>query len=262
MKKIILFILCIQLTNIPALAGELVNDDFVDKTLKEKNLQIIKQNQQTVEDTFVEKSLNGKTYKKEAVVESERDLLVEKKLSPEKHPMVKINQTTTTDEFAEKTLKNCKQIKVQKYSDFDCDLTKRVPVKIKITKNITTRKDLEEGQYLDFIVADDVKVNNKTIIPKSSTIKALVETISPNQAVGVPADLDIGQFTVVKPNRAEIPLDGTIHKVGANRALWLYPAACGAMIFFFAGLLLLPIRGGHAKIKTNQTYEVYYIPSL
>ena len=53
-------------------------------------------------------------------------------------------------------------------------------------------------------------------------------------------------------------LAGEISKTGANRSLWLYPTIYMTTLFFGVGLLLIPIRGGHAKIKPQQTFTVYY----
>lgn len=189
-KKIVIFILCLQLTNITAFAAEITSENHSKKTVLEHHTANTKQK-----------------------------------------------------------------------SDFNFDLEKRTPVKIKISENITTKKNIKEGQELDFIVSEDVYENGKIFIPVNSIVKGKIETISMNQALGVPADIDIGNF-IAKINGKDIVLDGKIHKVGANRAFWVYPIGCLAILFCFVGLVILPIRGGHAKIKTHQVYEVYYVPNL
>ena len=70
--------------------------------------------------------------------------------------------------------------------------------------------------------------------------------------MGVPADLVIGSFTL-----NGVPLGGEINKTGANRSLWVYPCMYGTLWFFGIGVLFIPIRGGHAKIKTTETYTLY-----
>ena len=83
-------------------------------------------------------------------------------------------------------------------------------------------------------------------------LSARVELISPNQARGVPADIILGNFMLDN----KIPLEGQIKATGANRSLWVYPASYLLSVFFFTGLFIYPIRGGHAKIKPKNIYKL------
>lgn len=263
MKKFIMLILCIQILNLPVIAAELINDTFVEKTLGNKNLAAEIKKPQIIEDIFVDSTLKGKAQKIEFESKPAEDTFVEKTLSADKYKLPKCQQAFIQDELANKTLKNCTTVAVNKKANYDFDSIKRTPVKMSICQNITTKDGLKEGQDLYFKVLNDVKVNNSTTIKKDSVVKARLETVSLNQAFGVPADITIENFVVERPNRSNLSLEGSIHKIGANRSLWVYPVGyIGTICFFGAGLLVLPIRGGHAKIKTTDVYEVYYIPDL
>lgn len=126
-----------------------------------------------------------------------------------------------------------------------------VPVQIKIKSDLTTKSQPEEGEYLKFETVSDVKFKNH-FYPKGTLVQARVENVSMNQAMGVPADLIIGSFKL-----GNTVLEGEVKKTGANRSLWVYPCTYGGMMFFGAGLLFMPIRGGHAKIKTTETFTLY-----
>lgn len=165
------------------------------------------------------------------------------------------------DDFADKTLKKAKISNNKTNLNYDFESIKRVPIKISSLENITTKNGIKEGQELQFKVLKDVKLENERIIKKDSIVKARLETISPNQAFGVPADMVVDKFIIKQQNQADLILDGNVHKIGANRSLWVYPVGyVGGILFFGAGFLLFTVRGGHAKIKTKDVYEVYYLP--
>ena len=69
----------------------------------------------------------------------------------------------------------------------------------------------------------------------------------------MPSNLVVGNFTL-----DDNKLSGEISKTGANRSLWLYPAIYATSWLFGIGLLFIFIRGGHAKIKPNETHTLYY----
>lgn len=157
------------------------------------------------------------------------------------------------DEFVDETLDKNLKIKKSKYIPIADNLSenKYQEIKIRIKNEYSTKDNLDEGDYIDFVTVEDVKLKDK-IYPKDSIVKARIETISQNKAWGVPSDLIVGNFTLDNNK-----LTGEISKTGANRSLWLYPAVEIGCIFLGAGLLLIPIRGGHAKIKPTETYSLY-----
>lgn len=151
------------------------------------------------------------------------------------------------DELANKLDKN---LKIEQYSYkpiYENENTTEVKVKIK--KNYSTKQKIKEGEYLDFITVKDFSYKDK-LYPAGTLVKARVETISLNKIYGVPSDVIVGNFSI-----DDIPLRGEISKTGANRALWLYPTI-EITSWLCVGLLLIPIRGGHAKIKTKEIFTL------
>ena len=217
MKNFIVILLCLNIILAPVYAFY-IEDDFVNSTL-DKNLKIKNHKQNLITDDFVLNSSSIKTFKKDVVFDEILPNMPEHKFS--KKPVI----------FDE----NYKEVKV------------------KIKEPYTTKGNLDEGDYLDFVTLNDIKIKDKTY-PKNSTVKARIETISLNKSWGVPSDVVVGNFAL-----GDINLSGDIRKQGANRSLWLYPTIYGASIFFGAGLLLIPIRGGHAKIKPSDIYTLYAI---
>lgn len=263
MKKIIILILCIQILNFPAFSYELINDSLVEKTLENKKLSVETYQQQTIEDAFVNTTLKNVNPKIESTVLPINDSFVEKTLSAEKYSLPTLKKSFIQDEFVIKSLKDCPQIEISKSTNYNFESIKRIPIKVKIINNITTKMPLREGQELDFKVLNDVKLDTSTTIKKDSIVKARVETISLNQAFGVPADIVIEGFVAKSTNQTDINLEGSVHKIGANRSLWVYPVGYGCTVLFCgAGVVLFAIRGGHAKIKATDTYEVYYVPNI
>ena len=154
-------------------------------------------------------------------------------------------------DFAEQiTITSKEQITIKKAPTFNKE--DALAIKIRIKKYFTTKQKLEEGDFIEFETISENKIENK-IYPIGTTVKARIETISYNKSYGVPSDVVVGNFSI-----DNIPLQGEISKTGANRTLWLYPVSYIGTIFFGLGILLLPIRGGHAKIKQKQIFTVFY----
>src|SRR5574344_527543 len=260
MKKLIISLMCLLLVSMPVFSTELLQDSLVEQTLKGKDLKINKVNNDLIQDSFAEKTLINISPKQYANKQKLEDEFVNKTITHKQYEIKKQENIAITDDFANATLKNI-PIKAKKAdTKFDFESIKQIPIRISITKNSTSKKGLKEGQELDFKVLNDVNLENNLKLKKDSIITARLETISLNQAFGVPADIVIDNFKVVS-DKSEINLEGSIHKIGANRSLWVYPAATGGMVFFFMGALFIPIRGGHAKINTKNIYEVYYVPN-
>lgn len=250
--------------NLHALASEVITDALVEKTLNAKSTSIQVSKPQIIEDDFVNATLGGSASKND---EAQKDLPITdsfaEKTIPENKCAVSVEKRVPIeDELAAKNLKNVKLEQKKKKNNLNFDLENQVPVKISINKYLTTRQYLEEGQELEFRVVGDVKISNNFVIKKDSVVKARLENISMNQAFGVPADMVIEKFVVNQPNGEKIYLDGSIKKIGANRSLWVYPVGGVAILFLFAGVLIFPIRGGHAKLRPKEVYEVYYVPAL
>lgn len=262
MKKIIISLICLQLVSIPVLSTELLQDSLVERTLKEKKLKVNKANCDLIQDALVEKTLQNIPHKSYLNKQQIEDEFVSKNLSSEKHKIEKQENSFITDNLAEKTLKNISVKTKNADIKFDFESIKRIPVKISILQNISTKKNLKEGQRLNFKVVHDIVLDKNIELKKDTIITAKLETISLNQAFGVPADIVIDNFKTVS-GQQEINFEGNIHKIGANRSLWVYPVGyITGIMFFGAGFLLFTVRGGHAKLNAKKIYEVYYCPNI
>lgn len=242
MKKSFVLLCLINFISMPAYC--FINDDFADKTL-DKSLQIKQFKYAEIEDTFIKKSLNKNLQIKEISANKViTDAFAEKnraKNSINKPAEALNEQIPQVDES--KIIH--KKIAVIDENDF-----LKIPVKIK--NDFSTKQKVNEGDSIEFETISDVQIKDK-IYSGGTLIKGKIENVSMNDTVGVPAHLTVGSFFI-----DGYPLQGEIIKKGANRMLWIYPAMCVGNVFFGAGLLLTLIRGGHAKINTDETYTLYY----
>ena len=225
-------------------AYSLITDDFADKSL-DKNLKIKTIEYAEIEDTFAEQSLSKNLkIQNRSADKIITDTFAEKNRAKNSinKPIVLLNEQIP--EFDKNQISH-KKVAVIDENDF-----LKIPVKIK--NAFSTKQKVNEGDYLDFETISDISINNK-LYPKGTIIKARVENVSMNDTVGVPADLTLGSFFL-----DEYPLQGEIKKKGANRMLWIYPAMCVCNVLCGIGLLLTLIRGGHAEIQPDETFELYY----
>lgn len=235
-------ILFISLNIIVLPAYSIIDDEFVQRSLP-KTLKIQNYEKLEIEDFFVEKTLN----KNLKIKQVKNNNIVDEFALSNKNKNI---YSKPKVDFSEQVIVSNKAIKpnvaVARFDD------NSLPIQIAVKKSFSTKQKIDEGDYIEFETLSDVKIKNKTY-PKGSTVMARVETLSLNKIWGVPSDLTVGNFSL--DNNL---LFGEINKTGANRSFWLYPTVYVTSCFFGIGLLLIPIRGGHAKIKPNQTYTVYY----
>ena len=203
----------------------LVNDDFVLQTLN-KNLKIKEYKVELVKDDLIDKEFVFK-YKNE------------------KYPKMSV----MTDDLVNSTLYKYKNQKLITYTPIDFSKLEKISVKLKPINYITTRnKTLKEGNNIEFVLVQDFFLNKK-LYKKGTKINARIENIILNQAYGLPARIEIGDFRIDNTK-----LDGILTQQGANRALWVIPTGYIISAFFGVGFLIYPIRGGHAKLKQEKTY--------
>lgn len=242
MKKFISLFLILNFLVGNVYAAAPIVDDFAQRTLvdyKNTNTNI----KEPITDEFATKNLSNTKSSK------------------------KIEQTAITDDFAKNSIKP-EELKGVRYTPKPVHLAgydskEDLIAVVSIDEYVTTRKNIFEGQELNFTVAKDVIKNGKVIIPKGTKVTGRVELITMNGAFGSPADLTIGNFILDNGTKNGIYLDGEIYKKGANRSYWVYPIGAASLVLMFAGLLVLTIRGGHAKIKPNQQYALNYnLPKL
>lgn len=119
-----------------------------------------------------------------------------------------------------------------------------VSPKVKIT---TSDQDLKEGDSLDFVVLNDVFMNNKLIIEKGSLAQGIVTYLEPNTWAGSVAKLTVEQFVVRDINNKRIKLIGNVYKEGSSHD------------FFLDLTHNFLIRGGEAQIKPKKNKFNFYI---
>ena len=106
--------------------------------------------------------------------------------------------------------------------------------------------------FLEFFTISDVNYKGK-FYPAGTPVRARLETLSPRGTWGTPAEIVIGNFSI-----GGKPLYGEITRNGTNRILWVRPLAIAGGIFFGTGIFFMFIKGGHAKIKPDEIFTVYY----
>lgn len=196
----------------------IIEDDFVEATL-DKNLQRKPFKPKYIKDYFAETNTNKNPPIPKATIPEEILPTVIKPYTKRKYII--------TEEF-------------------------RPSILVRISKPFTTKTKPEEGSYLEFVTVKELEYNGK-IYPAGTIVKGRIETVSQNAMNGDPANVVIGSFDI----RGE-PLYGEISKTGADRMLWLKPLSFAVGFFGVPGILLMFVRGGHAKIKPKEIYKLNF----
>lgn len=238
MKKFLSLLIIINFTFNPALA-EIIEDSFAKASLN-TDLKIKNIKPKAIEDDFSLNSLNQNLKIAKPITEPIVDDFALRSLNPDlkikKAENIKIKDSLVENLKITSTKRNYASIE---------------DVKISPAKYYTTKSKIKEGDYIDFVLLDDIKINQNTY-KQGTIIKGRVENITKNGAYGLPADLVVDNFVI----NNETYLNGTISKRGADRALWVYPLSYVLLPFFGLGLFIFPIRGGHAKLKPKQIYVI------
>ncbi len=241
MQKYLISFICFNILSMPAFA--LINDDFVDSTLdktKPYPAHIIK----NITDDFADTNL-----KNIPLTKRETPIIIDEFAENNNSKNTSLNQHIIINEVLPKS--NYKSLVYGK-KEAVIDKIGMTPVQIRIKDKITSKFiKIDEGDYVEFETVKPVVINNKEY-PTGTTVKGRVETISPNDMRGTPGDIVISNFEI-----DGIKMHGELAKTGANRTLWLYPTSIVFSAFFGLGVLLLFIRGGHAKITPAQVFTVY-----
>ena len=133
-----------------------------------------------------------------------------------------------------------------------------IPIELNITKEISTKNDISEGEILNFRSKKDVFYNGKEIIKKDEIIQGRIENIITSGMNGFPAEIIIDNFQI--PNIDSTKIISTYTKTGFNRCYFVFPIKWILTPIPFAGSLTNLIKGGHAKIKTKDTITLHYYP--
>ena len=128
--------------------------------------------------------------------------------------------------------------------NYDYSDTKSIPIRLVITEEISTKDEIYEGQK---------------IIKAGEIVPARIETIITSGMNGFPAEIIVDNFEF--KNIDSEKLLSTYTDKGFNRCYFVYPLKWALTLIPFAGSLTNFIKGGHAKIKTNEVVTLYYYPS-
>ena len=133
---------------------------------------------------------------------------------------------------------------------FALSIPSGTPVVVK-PQNLIDADEVKEGDNVKFTVIQPVKVNDEIIINTGTEVTAKIIKRKNNGILGIPGNIEIGEFNILTPENEIIRLTGTVTDAGEGR----YWANVG-WIFVFP---LLFIKGNDAKIPVNRTYILYTI---
>lgn len=175
-------------------------------------------------------------------------------------PLVQYKPLKMRDKLVEKTLKNVSVEYPEANLVYDYSSIRFVPLKIRFLERITTKKNRNfEGQIVKFVVTEDIFDGKTKLISGGTYGTARIETLLARGSMGEPADIIISKFEIEGLDNKKI--DGQIVKRGANLML-----LAGALkysvgtVFPGTGYLFMLIKGGQAKIKPDEIFELKYLP--
>ena len=161
------------------------------------------------------------------------------------------------DEFAESTLKSA--VPAYTHTKYDYTNLDVVPIKLCVAQNIKSEAELYEGQEVEFRVLTHAIYKNKIIVKRGQIVPAKVKMIITSGMNGIPASIIFEDFRIegVEPGQ----LSDTYEVFGQDRSLIVFPLKWLLTVLPPSGSLTNLIKGGHAKLKTNKTIEIYYHPN-
>lgn len=127
--------------------------------------------------------------------------------------------------------------------------SKDIPVPlITNTKISTSNVNLQEGDNINLLVADDVYLNNKLYIKKGSNAVGVITSLTKNDFTCQEAQIYAEQFKVKNVDGNIVKISGVVHKEGRNHSLMTQYMPFGYHI----------IRGGEAQILPEKdTFTLY-----
>ena len=163
------------------------------------------------------------------------------------------------DVYMDEILKNVSVQKPYVNDNYNYESTESIAVKLKITKEINTRKDnIYDKQPVEFTVRNPVKYKNKIIFNKDDKFTAKVAIYMSRGMNGIPATIIIDDFKSNKIPQKKI--DGLYVKRGLNLTPLVLPIKWALTPFPGVGSLTNLIVGGNASITPNDTVTIYYYP--
>jgi len=144
------------------------------------------------------------------------------------------------------------------YDNYNYESTIKIPIKLKPLEDIKSEQEIYEGQILKFKVIKDVYNKGRILLRRGDIISAKVSIIITPGMNGIPASIIIKDFKSEKLQTSKISFEYEIQ--GQDRSLWVYPLKWALTILPPTGSLTNFIMGGHAQIKKNKPFTIYYYP--
>lgn len=150
--------------------------------------------------------------------------------------------------------------KPEVYNYYNFASTEYIPIKLKVSNDISTRdkRKFLYGEEVNLQVKSNVFYKNKLFLKKGTPVTAKIEQIVDSGMNGIPYYIYLNDFAVSGLDSSKIFAD--YHKAGLNLVYWVYPVKWALTFLPPSGILTNLIKGGHAKITSNDIITVYYFP--
>lgn len=126
--------------------------------------------------------------------------------------------------------------------------SKEVPVIIVPVKEISTSDTkLQEGNFVDFVVAKDIYSDSKLLLQKGTVATGIITSLQENEFNCQEASVYIENFKVKTAEGKIIKLNGIVYKKGHTH--WMFTQVFVALYPF--------IRGGEVKILPQEEFTLY-----
>lgn len=123
-------------------------------------------------------------------------------------------------------------------------------VHVKPTKTIDADK-VKEGEQVEFQVVLPVKANGTVLIKPGTIVTGQVTQKKNNFILGVPGNIEIGNFRIYLDDKDPITLRGNVFDEGENR-YWVH-------IGWFFLFPVLFVKGEDGKINMNSNHVLYTV---
>lgn len=140
---------------------------------------------------------------------------------------------------------------------YNFESTVKLPIKLSILNEISSEKDVYEGQLVNFRVVDSVQYKNVSI-NKEDVVQAKIKAIITSGMNGIPASIIFGDFKVNGVSSSQ--LDESFEVFGQDRSLFVFPLKWALTPLPPTGSLTNFIKGGHVSVRKRKIYTIYYHP--
>ena len=141
---------------------------------------------------------------------------------------------------------------------YDFSDTNYLKIKMTPITRIVSNGEFYEGQEVKFKIRNNIYCHGLTLVKKGTIATARIETIVTKGMNGFPAEIILNNFKIDGINESQ--LMGEYIKTGRNWALMVYPIKWALTPIPFVGSLTNLIRGGEARIETDDIVTIKYYP--